>query len=84
MGEGDLATWPRRVGTYLRSEGKDAILERVQLAGAENAHVARLATAEAKLLVAAEVGVEMAEDTRRLNLDRSYVGDCLDVNAVLG
>lgn len=84
MGEGSLAAWPRGVGTYLRSEGKDAILERVQLAGAENAHVARLATAEAKLLVAAEVGVEMAEDTCRLNLDRSYVGDRLDVNAVLG
>lgn len=75
---------PSPTDTYLRSEGEDAILERVQLAGTEDTNVAGLTTAKAELLIPSQIGVQVAENSSRLDFDRGNFGDGLHVNAMLG
>lgn len=64
---------------YLRRERKDAILQRVQFAGAQNSHVPRFPATEAELLVPSQVRVQMTQDPRWLHLNRSHIGDRLHV-----
>lgn len=69
---------------YLRCECKNLILQRVQLAGAENANITRFTTSEAELLVAPKICVQMAENTSGLDFNWRHFGNGLDVKSMIG
>lgn len=68
----------------MRCEGENPILQRVELAGAEDADVSRFTTGQAELLVPPEICVEMAENAGGLHFDGRHLGDGLHVKAVVG
>lgn len=69
---------------YLGREGKDAIFERVQFTGAQDAHIPRFTAAESELLVASQVRVQMAEHSCRLHFNWRHFSNRLHVQVVLG
>lgn len=69
---------------YLWREGEYAILQRVQLAGAQDAHVPRFAATQAELLVASQISIQVAKYACGLHLDGRHLSDCLHVQVVFG
>lgn len=68
---------------YLRRERENAILQRVEFTGAEDADIARLAAGESELFVSSKVRVKMTQHTSWLNFNRRHFGDRLNVKSVV-
>lgn len=69
---------------YLRRKRKDAILQRVQLARAQYTNIARFAAAEAELLVASQISIQVAQHPGRLHLNGCHLSDRLHMEVMLG